>query len=225
MTMTESETNGFAAFVGIDWADRKHDICLQPGLEGQREFLVLEHRPEAIDDWANALRVRFGNRPVAVCLEQRKGPLIHALSKYEHLVRFPVNPEMLAGLRRAFAPSGAKDDPGDAELAVDILLQHREKLRPWVAEDPRTRQLQALVQARRRWVEQRVRTTNRLMANLKGYFPQALACFDSLDTVVATGRAGVTGQGLSPSRKGTSKTFSCMTGPCPKYPFSPKSSP
>jgi hypothetical protein len=34
-------------------------------------------------------------------------------------------------------------------------------------------------------VEQRVRTTNRLTANLKGYFPQALECFDSLDTLVA----------------------------------------
>jgi transposase len=181
----ERTTDDFAAFAGIDWADRKHDICLQPALDGKREFRVLEHRPEAIEDWANELRVRFGNRPVAVCLEQRKGPLIYALSKYEHLVLFPVNPQMLAGLRRAFAPSGAKDDPRDAELAVDILLQHREQLRPWVAEDPRTRQLQELVQARRRLVEERVRTTNRLTANLKGYFPQALECFESLDTVMA----------------------------------------
>jgi len=57
----------FAALVGIDWADRKHDICLQAGSDGTREFLVLEHRPEAIEDWANGLRVRFENRPVAVC--------------------------------------------------------------------------------------------------------------------------------------------------------------
>ena len=53
---------------------------------------VLEHRPEAIEEWANALRSRFGNRQVAVCLEQRKGPLIYALTKYEHLTLFPVNP-------------------------------------------------------------------------------------------------------------------------------------
>jgi transposase len=183
--MAMSMIDEFAAVVGIDWADRKHDICLQPGREGKREHLVLEHRPEAIDDWANGLRLRFNNRPVAVCLEQRKGPLIHALSKYEHLVLFPINPQMLSRLRKAFAPSGAKDDPSDAALAVDLLLQHGERLRPWVPEDPRTRQLQALVQGRRRLVEQRVRVTNRLLANLKGYFPQATDCFDSLDTVVA----------------------------------------
>jgi transposase len=183
--MTKRTIDDFAALVGIDWADRKHDICLQPGRDGKREYLVLEHRPEAIDDWANGLRTRFANRPVAVCLEQRKGALIHALMKYEHLVLYPVNPQMLARLRKAFAPSGAKDDPTDAALAVDILLQHLDKLRPWVPEDARTRQLQALVQGRRRLVEQRVRVTNRLLANLKGYFPQALECFDSLDTVLA----------------------------------------
>ena len=100
-TMTEKTTVEFAAFVGIDWADRKHDVCLQAGTGGKREHRVLEHRPEAIDEWANGLRERFDNRPVAVCLEQRKGPLVFALSKYEHLVLFPVDPHLLAGLRRA----------------------------------------------------------------------------------------------------------------------------
>jgi transposase len=162
---------GFAAAVGIDWADRKHDICLQAADSREREFCVLEHKPEAIDDWANALRRRFDNQPVAVCLEQRRGPLINALAKYEHLVLYPVNPHLLAGLRKAFSGSGAKDDPSDAALALDILLQHPEKLTAWVPEDPRTRHLQALVEGRRRLIGARVRTTNRLQANLKGYFP------------------------------------------------------
>ena len=175
----------FAALVGIDWADRKHEICLQPMPGSKRTFQVLEHRPEAIDEWANGLRERFGNRPIAVALEQRKGPLINALSKYEHLVLVPINPHLLAGLRRAFKPSGAKDDPSDAALAIDILQHHPEKLRPWRADDPRTRQLQRLVEARRKTVDQRVGATDRLLANLKGYFPQALDCFDCLETVVA----------------------------------------
>ena len=39
----------FAAFIGIDWADAKHDICLQVANTEKREFAVLPHRPEAID--------------------------------------------------------------------------------------------------------------------------------------------------------------------------------
>ena len=42
----QEEESPFAAFVGIDWADRKHDICLQvPGLD-TTELSILEHRPK-----------------------------------------------------------------------------------------------------------------------------------------------------------------------------------
>src|SRR5262245_63238880 len=58
----------FAAFVGLDWADAKHAICLQAAGTERREFLVLEHRPEAIDAWVQILRTRFNGQPVAVCL-------------------------------------------------------------------------------------------------------------------------------------------------------------
>jgi transposase len=182
--MTRQATD-YAALVGIDWADRKHDICLQASDAEQREFLVLEHRPEAIDEWANALRVRFGGRPVAVCLEQRKGALIVALAKYDHLVLYPINPLLVASRRRGLKPSGAKSDPGDAEIILDLLSEHRADLRAWHPDDPRTRQLQALVEARRTLVESRVRTTNALTANLKLYFPQGLDCFEDIASPLA----------------------------------------
>jgi len=51
------------------------------------------------------------------------------LSKYEPLHLFPVPPAMSAKMRAALYPSGAKDDPRDADLLVDLLLQHRDKLR------------------------------------------------------------------------------------------------
>jgi len=35
----------FAAFVGIDWADRKHDVCLSPAGCDQSELSVLPDRP------------------------------------------------------------------------------------------------------------------------------------------------------------------------------------
>ena len=44
-----------------------------------REFAILPHRPEAIEEWAGALRQRFAGRPVAVSLELAKGPLVYAL--------------------------------------------------------------------------------------------------------------------------------------------------
>jgi hypothetical protein len=48
----QEEASEFAAFVGIDWADRKHDVCLQVPGTATPEASVLEHRPTVIDAWA-----------------------------------------------------------------------------------------------------------------------------------------------------------------------------
>ena len=69
----------FAATIGLDWADTKHDICLQAAGAEKREFAVLDHRPESIAAWARALRQRFHAQPIAVALELDKGPIVSAL--------------------------------------------------------------------------------------------------------------------------------------------------
>ena len=174
----------FAAFVGLDWADAKHDICLQVAGSTHREFLRLEHRPEAIDAWVCTLRTRFNGQPIAVCLELNKGPIVSALQNYDFLVLFPVNPLTVAKYREAFTPSRAKDDPTDAELQVELLLKHRDKLTALVPQSPTMRALAQLVEHRRRLVGDKVRLTNRLTSALKNYFPHVLQWFQDKDTAI-----------------------------------------
>jgi transposase len=174
----------FAAFVGLDWADAKHDICLQATGTTRRAFLSFEHRPEAIDAWVQTLRTRFHGHPVAVCLELNKGPIVSALRQYDFLVLFPVNPLTVARYREAFIPSRAKDDPSDAELQVERLLKHRDKLKPLQPQSPAMRALAQLVEHRRRLVGDKVRCTNRLTSALKNYFPQVLQWFPEKDTAI-----------------------------------------
>src|SRR5215510_10409383 len=182
--MTPTSHDTFAAFVGIDWADAKHDGCLQPAGSAQREYFQLEHTPEAIDAWVTTLRTRFHGQPVALCLELTKGPLVSALHKYEFLVLFPVNPLTLARYRAAFTPSRAKDDPTDAALQLELLLKHRDKLQPLQPQSPQMRALAQLVEARRRLVGDKVRITNRLTSALKNSFPHVLRWFEDKDTVI-----------------------------------------
>ncbi len=172
----------FAAFIGVDWADRKHDLCLLKSGSNQRETSILKHTPEAIEEWANTLRRRFGGRPVAICLELNKGPLVYALSKYDFMVLFPVNPLTVARFREAFATSGSKDDPSDAQLQLEILLTHRHRLRPLKPSSPAIRALEQLVEHRRRLVGDKVRLNNRITSVLKSYFPQVLEWFKNRDT-------------------------------------------
>jgi transposase len=174
----------YAAFVGFDWADKKHDICLVDATTLKKEFCVIKHTPQALQEWATALRTRFGGGKVAVCLEQSRGPLIFALSKYDFLVLYPINPSTLARYREAFSPSRAKDDPQDAEYAVELLIHHRERLKAWLPDSQQTRTLQYLVEHRRRVVGDRTRISNRLTALLKLYYPQVLEWFDDLRTTL-----------------------------------------
>jgi len=97
--MKRQAPEAFAAFVGLDWADAKHDVCIQAAGAERREFLILEHSPDAIDAWVCTLRTRFSGQPVAVCLELNKGPMVSTLRKYDSLVLFPVNPFTLAKYR------------------------------------------------------------------------------------------------------------------------------
>ena len=184
--MSGIETGGqepqFAAFVAIDWADQKHVWCLQSRESTKRESGELKHTPEAVEAWVAQLCQRFGNRPIAVALEQSRGALVFMLAKYEPLHLFPVPSTMSASMRKALYPSGSKDDPRDADLLLDLLLQHRNKLRRLSPDTEATRRIQNLVEERRKLVDEKTEHTNRLTSQLKIYFPQMINWFEHLDT-------------------------------------------
>jgi transposase len=182
--MSESEVQElqFAALVGIDWADQKHAWCLQAADTTHRENGEVEHTPEAIEAWVGQLCRRFANRPIAVAVEQVKGALVFMLSKYGFLHLFPVPPTMSAKMREALYPSGSKDDPRDADLLLELLLQHRDKLRRLSPDSEATRRVQNLVDERRNLVDEKTAQINRLTHQLKIYFPQMLEWFEQLDT-------------------------------------------
>ena len=174
----------FAALIGLDWADRKHDVCLLEAGSSKPEACVLDHDPAALGDWVAKLRIRFGGRPIAICLELERGPIISALLEHDLFVIFPIRPSALANYRKTFKPSGAKDDPTDAFLALDYLQRHPEQVAPLRPERPQMRALQRLVSDRRCLVQDRTRILNRLTNTLKAYFPQVLDWFEDKDTAV-----------------------------------------
>lgn len=163
-----------AAFVGIDWADQEHAICLIDPETGLLELTDLKQEPDAIDNWVVGLQQRFPGQMIAVCLEQKRGALIYALMKYDCLLLVPINPSQLASFRKALGPSGAKDDPTDARLLAQLLAKHTKNFRPWRPDEANTRKIRLLAEDRRNLVDQRTALTNRLTSRLKQYFPLAL---------------------------------------------------
>ena len=138
----------FSALIGIDWADKKHDVCEMPVGSSNYQLSVISSKPQALHDWALALKQRYPNKPVAVACELKKGPLIYALSRYDHITIFPINLSTVAKYRKAFTNSGAKNDPSDALIQTEILALHMDKLAPILPESPAIRALAQLLEYR-----------------------------------------------------------------------------
>jgi transposase len=163
-----------AAWVGLDWADQRHQIYLYEVKSGQSESSSLESSPEALQLWLAQLRQRFGGAPVALVLEQARGAVISALLSCEFVIIYPVNPQSLANYRKAYYTSGAKSDSSDAELLQEMVRHGPQRFRAWKPDDAETRSLQLLTEGRRQLVDQKTALTQQLSSRLKTYYPQAL---------------------------------------------------
>jgi len=182
--MKDPIVSDFSVLMGIDWADKKHDVCeLMPGTK-KMKFSVISSKPETLNDWALSLKKRYPGKQIAVACELKKGPLIYALSRHSHITLFPVDPSTVAKYRKAFTPSGSKNDPTDASIITEILSLHMDKLTCIKPESSDIRALTQLVEYRRKLVQDRVDLSNRITATLKNYYPQALDWFKEKDTVI-----------------------------------------
>ena len=162
-------------FIGIDWADQKHDIHVIDR-DGNGSHQVLEHSAEDIDAWVSETLKLADGRPIAIMLEQSRGALIYALMFREDVLLYPINPKQLARYRESY-PGGGKDDPTDAMYLARMLCERIATLKAWEPDDEQTRLIANLSQQRRKIVDGQTKLRLQLTALLKAYFPVALDLF------------------------------------------------
>jgi transposase len=184
MKKKQNATN-FAATIGLDWADKKHDVWIQPADGGQPEHRVIEQTPEALHEWVARLRARFPEGKIAIALETSRGAVISALGAYDFIVLYPINPAMLCSYRQAFCVSGAKDDRTDAMLLEEYVRLHPGHLVPLEPDTELTRKLARLVENRRGLVDERTRLVNQMHSLVKTYYPLMEVLFDDMTLPLA----------------------------------------
>ena len=162
-------------FIGMDWADQKHDIYVidQHGKESHQQ---LEHSAESIDAWVAEMLKLASGQPIAIMLEQSRGALIYALMFREDVLLYPVNPKQLARYRESYPGSG-KNDPTDAMYLARMLRERIATLKAWRPDDEATRLIANLSQQRRKIVDGQTKLRQQLTAVLKAYFPVVLELF------------------------------------------------
>jgi transposase len=167
-------------FIGIDWADRKHDVCYQH--HDKTINSVISSKTETIHQWLHQMHQISGGKKLVIAYESGNARLLNQLCQYKFVYQVPIPPQQVKRYRDTFSPSGAKDDPTDAKLILDLIQRHGDKFTILKPESPQVRELTDLVEFRRRQVEQHVKITNKIRAVLKRYYPQPLEIFDVLDT-------------------------------------------
>lgn len=172
--LKQVDESQITVWVGLDWADQEHTYALRRSDSGPIESGTISQKPEELREWINGLRESSGEGWVAVAVEQSRGALICVLMEYEFVLIYPINPKSMANYRKAIHPSGGKDDARDADLVLDYLMKHRDRLRVLKPDSAEVRCLRLLCEQRRKLVDLRTELTNRWTAHLKNYFPQAL---------------------------------------------------
>ncbi|QDV84257.1 IS110 family transposase [Planctomycetes bacterium TBK1r] len=165
-----------ALFVGIDWADQKHD-CHIIDSQGRESAMELPHTPEAINQWIAKMTEKAKGGKIAIMLEQSKGPLIHALMFRQNIVLYPINPKQLSRYRESYPGGDGKSDPTDAMYLARLLRERIETLKAWLPDDEQTRLLNRLCEQRRFIVGSQTKLRQQLISVLKQYFPVVLELF------------------------------------------------
>ncbi|MET8763095.1 IS110 family transposase [Lentzea sp. NPDC004782] len=165
-------------FVGDDWAEGHHDIeimdtngkklCgtrLPEGVEGIQQLHAL------IADHASG-----GPDQVLVGIETDRGPWVTALVAAGYRV-FAVNPRQAARFRERFALSGAKSDATDAHALADMVRTDSHQLREVAGDSDLSEAIKLLARTHQTLIWERQRQVARLRAQLRDFFPAALAAF------------------------------------------------
>jgi len=172
------------AFVGVDWASEEHAVCVL-GLDGRnQDAFAVAHSKDGLAKLIRRLSGLGSTGQVPVAIERPDGRLVDALLEAGHPV-VPVSPNAIKAWRESEVLSGAKDDPGDAEVIAEYLRLRAHKLTVLAPFRDDTRALRAVVRARDDLVEQRVAANNQLEACLDAFWPGAKAVFADVCSEIA----------------------------------------
>lgn len=173
-------------YIGIDWSQTKHDVCILNEAGAPIARQVLAHSPEGFHK-LDGQRQQLG-LAASECLigiETAHNLLIDFLWGHGYLQVFVIPPNVVKSTRGRYRQSGARNDQSDAFVLADVLRTDRARLQPWQPDHVLTRQIRSRVSLLGHLTRNIVRLTNRLRAVLWRYYPAALNVFSALDTRIA----------------------------------------
>jgi len=145
---------------------------------------TIAHSAEGLDKLIRKLAGLGDPADMPVAIERPSGALVDTLLEAGHPV-VPVSPNAIKTWRESEVLSGAKSDPGDAEVIAEYLRLRQHRLRIATPYSDETRALRTVVRTRDDLVDLRVAAVNQLGALLEAHWPGGKAIFADLDSRIA----------------------------------------
>jgi transposase/transposase IS116/IS110/IS902 family protein len=181
--------------VGIDWAERHHDVCL---MAAEGSVLTRERIADGVAGVGRLHQLIAGHASypaeVVVGIETDRGLLVGALVAAGYQV-IAVNPLAASRYRERHSISRAKSDRGDARMLADLVRTDRHHHRPAKGDSGLAEAVKVLARGHQQLVWARQRQANIVRSALRAFYPAALAAFGGNPG----GRDAVAVLGLAPS--------------------------
>jgi len=173
-------------FVGIDWAEAHHDICV---LDREGEVLATRRIPEGLEGVAR-LHALLGEHAddsgaVVVGIETDRGLLVTALLAAGYAIH-AINPLAASRYRERHTTSRAKSDRADARMLADLVRTDRHHHRVVAPDSGLHGAIKILARSHQNLIWTRQRQLNALRSALREYYPGALIAFEELHHPDAT---------------------------------------
>lgn len=174
-----------SVYIGIDWSEKKHDVCF---MNESGEVIIqikIPHSPEGYFQFDQA-RQKLSIQPedCIIGIETSHNPLLDYLIDLNYSHIHILNPIAVHAAQKIFRPSGAKDDIADCWLMAELLRRDHGKFPEWIPDSILTRQIKAHISMLSLLKKQSIQTENRLRSTLLRYYPAAIEIFSSVSCLV-----------------------------------------
>ena len=172
-------------YIGIDWSETKHDVCILNQHGAILQEFVIEQTPAGCILLAQQIE-QYQTEPALcfIAIETNYHLLLDFLLSRKYTI-FILPPNMVASSRGRFGSSGRRNDRSDAHLIADICRTDQQRLTPWQRDGRQINQMKAILRLIDDLTQSTTRYSNRLRSILLRAYPVAQGLFHDLTTQIA----------------------------------------